>query len=53
MNCVHVYKEVGADICPHCGKDTHKTDWVTIASQRRTHREEVGLFYNVKEWWSI
>ena len=51
--CEHIYKDMGADICPKCGKDTHKTDWLTIAAQRRTHREKFGLFYTVKEWWSI
>ena len=53
MMCEHVYKDMGADICPKCGKDTHETNWAFIASERRKHREKHGIFYNVKEWWSI
>ena len=41
------------DVCPKCGKDTHRTPWAFIAEARRKHREEKGIFYNVKEWWSI
>lgn len=51
--CEHVYKEPFADICPKCGKDTHRTPWALIREARIKHREEKGLFYNVKEWWSI
>ena len=51
--CEHVYKIMGASLCPKCGQDTHETDWEQIAKQRREHREKYGLFYNVREWWSI
>ena len=51
--CKHVYKDVGADICPFCGRDIRRTNWQEIARQRREHREKHGLFYNVREWWSI
>lgn len=51
--CDHVYKEFKEKICLMCGKDTHKTDWELIAKQRQEHRNQVGLFYNVKAWWSI
>ena len=51
--CEHVYKDMGADICPRCGKDTHRTDWVLLKKQRKEHREKYGLFYIVREWWSI
>lgn len=51
--CEHVYKDMGVDICPKCGKDTHRTNWGLIADVRRKHREEKGIFYNVREWWSI
>ena len=51
--CRHVYEDVKTDICTMCGKPTHKTDWELIAKQRREHREKHGLFYNVREWWSI
>ena len=51
--CEHVYKEVKFDPCELCGKDSHKTNWNLIKELRRKHREEKGLFYNVREWWSI
>lgn len=27
MYCEHVYKDMNANPCPKCGKDTHETDW--------------------------
>ena len=51
--CEHVYKSMATNPCPKCGGDTHETDWEQIAKQRREHREKHGLFYNVREWWSI
>ena len=51
--CEHVYKEMGEEYCPKCGAWTHKTDWELIAKSRREHREKHGIFYNVREWWSI
>jgi hypothetical protein len=54
MLCEHVYKTVGADTCPHCGKDTHEIDWSTELEARRTHREKHGILYNTPNtWWSI
>ena len=53
MYCEHVYKNVGAEICPKCGGDTHETNWVEFAEVRRKYREEVGILYTVREWWSI
>ena len=51
--CEHVYRTIIANPCPICGGDTHETDWALIAKQRREHRDQYGLFYTVKEWWSI
>lgn len=53
MFCEHVYKVVGAEICPSCGKDTHETNWEVINEARRKHREEHGILHNVPIWWSI
>jgi ribosomal protein L34E len=54
MLCEHVYKTVGADICPHCGKDTHEIDWSRDREERRLHKEKHGLFYQGPQvWWSI
>ena len=51
--CEHVYKDMGAFICPLCGKDTHEVDWDLYMEQRREHREKYGWFHNVGVWWSI
>ena len=51
--CEHIYRHMGSSECPVCGMPTHETNWEFIAEQRRLHREEHGLFYNVREWWSI
>jgi len=51
--CRHIYEEVKFDPCEYCGKDSHKINWDFIASERRRNREEKGLFYTVREWWSI
>ena len=29
--CEHVYKDMGQDSCPKCGRDTHETDWAKQA----------------------
>jgi hypothetical protein len=26
-HCKHVYEDVGAPVCPLCGKYTHEADW--------------------------
>ena len=52
--CEHVYKYIGADTCPHCGKDTHEIDWNRDREERRLHREKYGLFNKAPYvWWSI
>ena len=51
--CEHVYKYMGAEICPKCGKPTREINWAFIASERAKHREEHGILHNVQQWWSI
>lgn len=52
--CEHVYKYIGADTCPHCGKNTHEIDWNRDREERRLHREKYGLFNQAPNvWWSI
>lgn len=51
MFCDHVYKDVGADICPHCNKHTHRTNW---EEQHALHREWISSGKaTVQGWWSI
>jgi hypothetical protein len=52
--CEHVYRNVGAAICPTCDKPTHEIDWEFQNAIRREHREKHGILYNPpREWWSI
>jgi len=53
MKCVHVYEVVGADLCPHCGSNTHEQNWVQELKYRRAYVERVGLFFKKVSWWSI
>lgn len=45
--------EVKEDPCEFCGMPSHLTNWSLLRQQRTKHREEKGLFYTVREWWSI
>lgn len=51
--CIHIYQNIGSNICPHCGDNTHETDWELFRKQQKEHREKHGFFYNVLGWWSI
>jgi len=52
--CIHVYKLVGAPICPHCGEDSHETNSQEQELLRQAHIEKYGLFHQATPtWWSI
>lgn len=49
--CEHVYKNMNANPCPKCGKETHETDWKLVAEQ---HKEWIASGKAVYGgWWSI
>jgi hypothetical protein len=49
--CEHVYKDMNADVCPLCGKDTHRIDW---AFQAELHRDWIASGKaTLQGWWSI
>jgi len=49
--CEHVYKDVGADICPKCGKYTHRTNW---KEQHLLHEDWISSGKATTQgWWSI
>lgn len=51
QNCEHIYKNMGAPICPICGRDTHETDW---SKQHELHREWIASGKaQFGGWWSI
>jgi hypothetical protein len=52
--CIHVYELVGSPLCPHCGKDTHETNWDIELKLRREYVKKVGILYQAPmTWWSI
>lgn len=49
--CEHVYKNMNAPICKHCGAETRETDW---AFQHKLHKEWIASGKAVAQgWWSI
>lgn len=59
--CKHVYEDVGADICPYCGKDTHRTDFKLIAALYEKWWADGNADWSIckecggtiRGWWSI
>lgn len=49
--CKHIYENVGSEICPYCGRDTHETDWTYQAQLHKQWHEEGKATYG--GWWSI
>ena len=49
--CEHVYKDIGEDLCPKCGKDTHRINW---KEQQRLHEDWIASGKATTQgWWSI
>jgi len=49
--CEHVYRNMGADICPKCGKPTREINW---QEQWELHKEWIASGKAVAQgWWSI
>jgi hypothetical protein len=49
--CKHVYENMGVDICPLCGKDTHEINWT---EQHKLHKKWIAEGKAVAQgWWSI
>lgn len=51
-NCIHIYQNVGASTCPHCGKHTHEVDWKKQTALQVQWKIDNP---NAKSdgWWSI
>lgn len=50
-NCIHIYQYVNAEICPHCGRDTHETHW---EEQHMLHKDWIASGKATQQgWWSI
>lgn len=59
--CEHVYKTIGADICPKCGGYTHETDFKLISDLHKQHiadGKNAPYVCNdcggtIRGWWDI
>lgn len=49
--CEHVYKDMGENPCPKCGKPTHEVDWKLLAEQHKQWIADGKAQYG--GWWSI
>lgn len=47
--CEHVYKQMNANPCPKCSKDTHETDW---AYQTELHKDWISSGKAKYEGWT-
>lgn len=49
--CEHIYRHMGMNECPLCGKPTHETNWTEVHEQ---HREWIASGKATTQgWWSI
>jgi len=52
MMCPHVYQNVNAANCPHCGQTTHEVDWAEHHTLNRQWKiDNPNAKYG--GWWSI
>lgn len=47
--CRHVYEDVGQDICPDCGNNTHRLNWKFEAAM---HKDWIDSGKAVRQGWS-
>ena len=60
-HCRHVYENIEADICPDCGRDTHRPNQELASYLFKKHYEDgKHLSYKcpveggtIRGWWSI
>lgn len=52
-HCEHVYKNMNANPCPLCGRDTHETDWKEQHRLQKKWLEENPDAGKYGGWWSI
>ena len=51
--CEHVYKSMGASICPLCGKDTHEINWAEQHELQKQWLKDNPDAWKTVGWWSI
>ncbi len=52
-HCIHVYQYVGAEVCPHCGRDTHEPDFKKQNKINRDWLKRNPNAWREVGWWSI
>jgi len=53
MTCEHVYKNVGAALCPKCGRPTHEINWAEVNEAHAIWKEQNKDLKVPPVWWSI
>ena len=51
--CEHIYKNMGAEICPLCNNPTHEIDWVKENAMHRKWLKDNPDAWKSVGWWSI
>lgn len=51
--CEHVYKNMNANPCPKCGKETHETNWEQVNEYHKKWLKENPDAWKNVGWWSI
>ena len=51
--CEHVYKLMGVNPCPICGKPTHEINWRQENKERKDWLKKNPDAWREVGWWSI
>lgn len=53
MGCEHIYKNIGVEVCPKCGRDTHEINWQEQKTLKKQWLKDNPLAWKNVGWWSI
>ena len=51
--CAHVYKDMGQEICPLCGKSAHSINWAKENKLMKQWLKDNPDAWKEVGWWSI
>ncbi len=51
--CEHVYKNMGVNPCPKCGRETHEIDWTKENKIMKKWLKDNPDAWKEVGWWSI
>lgn len=53
MQCIHIYKNIGSEICPFCDKNTHEINWQLQNKLQKDWLKKNPDAWKNTGWWSI